>query len=308
MHSSSLLEGVHKKQSLIQDRIRGVVHGSINGVYLFGRPGTAKTFLVRTTLDKLHARFVYVNGHLTAAKLFDLIEQNPTAVIVLDDVSSIFDDRKALQILLAALGTSPDGTRVRPVCYRTRKEDKVVRFSGSIVAISNLQLAGHKSPVLAALRDRAQVLSFALTDEEMEALIYSIAGTSPRGVESIDATRVATFLLGVCRDLQVSPTIRLFVDKALSDFQGWKNDITTSHWNDLVRSSVQELVIAPLQPLRDISRKEQMESERRLVQEICAMFSEREQRVEAWTARTGKSQSAFYRRFREMGGNGSLSA
>ena len=284
MHSSSLLEGVHKKQSLIQDRIRGVVHGSINGVYLFGRPGTAKTFLVRTTLDKLHARFVYVNGHLTAAKLFDLIEQNPTAVIVLDDVSSIFDDRKALQILLAALGTSPDGTRVRPVCYRTRKEDKVVRFSGSIVAISNLQLAGHKSPVLAALRDRAQVLSFALTDEEMEALIYSIAGTSPRGVESIDATRVATFLLGVCRDLQVSPTIRLFVDKALSDFQGWKNDITTSHWNDLVRSSVQELVIAPLQPLRDISRKEQMESERRLVQEICAMFSEREQRVEAWTA------------------------
>ena len=66
------------------------------------------------------------------------------------------------------------------------------------------------------------------------------------------------------------------------------------------------MVIAQQHPLRDISRKEQITGERRLVEEICAMFPGRHERVAAWKARTGKSQAAFYRRFKELKQEGRL--
>jgi len=300
METLSTLKELRSKQSLIKDRIRGVVRGKANGIYLHGRPGVSKTHLVRTTLEALGQRYAYSNGHVTPMGLFDLIVENPHSVIVLDDVSSIFDQPKALQILLAALGTSHDGSRTRAVRYKQAKIDSTVLFDGSIIAISNLQLAGHTSQILGALQDRVHVLAYEPTDEEVEAVIYEIAGTSPRDVESLDALEVARFLLEACREFGVRPSIRLFVDKALPDFCLWKNDNTESHWHDLVRSSVRGVVAVPEQPLRDISRKDQIEAERRMVLDICSQFPVKEQRLDAWKVRTGKGQSAFYRRYREL--------
>ena len=50
MIAFSSIDNLHRKQSLIRDRIRGVVHQQANGVYLHGRAGVSKTYLVRTTL------------------------------------------------------------------------------------------------------------------------------------------------------------------------------------------------------------------------------------------------------------------
>ena len=129
---------------------------------------------------------------------------------------------------------------------------------------------------------------------------WKIAGKSPRGLDSADAVEVASFLLNVCREYGIRPSIRLYVDKALHDFRQWKKGSSELHWHDLVRSSVQGMVLAPEQPLRDITRKEQIESERRVVQAICSQFPERQQRLDAWRVRTGKSPAAFYRRYREL--------
>ena len=300
MESFSVLKELRSKQSLIKDRIRGVVGGEANGIYLHGRAGVSKTHLVRTTLEALGQRYAYSNGHLTPVGLFDLIAENPQSVIVLDDVSTIFTQPKALQILLAALGTPHDGSRTRVVRYKKAGVDETVLFGGGIIAISNLQLAGHTSQVLGALQDRVHVLAYEPTDEEVEAAIYEIAGKSPRGLDSADAVEVASFLLNVCREYGIRPSIRLYVDKALHDFRQWKKGSSELHWHDLVRSSVQGMVLAPEQPLRDITRKEQIESERRVVQAICSQFPERQQRLDAWRVRTGKSPAAFYRRYREL--------
>lgn len=307
MESLSPLKELRNKQSLIRDRVRAIACGEANGIYLHGRPGLSKTYLIRTTLDNLGTRYEYSNGHVTPLGLFELIEKSPNSVIVLDDVSSIFTQPMALQILLAALGTRHDGDRTRTVRYKRANEDRVVYFSGSIIAISNLQLAGHTNQVLDALRDRVHVMSYEPTDEEIEASIHEIAGSSPRGVPAHDAVEVASFLLDACRESGVRPSIRLYVDKALPDFRLWKKGNTESHWNDLVRSSVRQMVIAQEQPLRDISRKEQIDSERRLVQAICSQFPCRKLRVDTWVARTGKSQAAFYRRYRELRNEGQLS-
>ena len=300
MPTISPLENLHRQQSLIKDRIRAVVYREANGVYLHGRPGSSKTYLVRTTLDSLDQRYAYSNGHLTPVGLFDLIEENPQSVIVLDDVSAIFEQPKALQILLAALGTPHDGSRIRTVRYKTAVDDKEVPFEGSIVAISNLQLAGHANAVLEALQDRIHVMAFEPTDEEVEAAIYEIAGTSPREVAVHEAAEVADFLLEQSREMGLRPSVRLFMDKALPDYRLWRAGNTESDWHDLVRSSVRQMVIPQQRGLRDLTRKDQIASERNIVREICATYSSRKDRLKAWKAKTRKGQSAFYRRVKEL--------
>ena len=306
MATLSPLENLHRQQSLIKDRIRAVVHHEANGVYLHGRPGSSKTYLVRTTLDSLDQRYAYSNGHLTPVGLFDLIEENPQSVIVLDDVSAIFEQPKALQILLAALGTPHDGSRIRTVRYKTAKDDKVAYFEGSIIAISNLQLAGHANAVLEALQDRVHVMAFEPTDEEVEAAIYEIAGPSPRDVAVHEAADVADFMLEQCREMGRRPSVRLFMDKALPDYRLWRAGNTESDWHDLVRSSVREMVIPQQHGLRDLTRKDQIASERNIVLNICATYSSRKERVKAWRAKTRKGQSAFYRRVQELEKEGRL--
>lgn len=308
MENLSALSRLHSKHSLIRDRIRAVVRGAANGIYLHGRPGLSKTYLVRTTLEQLGQRHAYQNSHVTPIGLFELIESNPQSVIVLDDVSSIFTQPTALQILLAALGTPHDGSRTRVVRYKRADVDRRVNFEGGIIAISNLQLAGHTNQVLGALRDRVHVLSYEPTDEEVEANLFEIAGTAPRGVSSVDAVMVASFLLDTCRMAGVRPSIRLFMDKSLPDFALWKNGDSESHWHDLVRAGVEEAVIAPQHPLRDISRKEQVEADRRIVQDLCVEFPDKKRRIEVWKARTGKSTAAFYRRYRELRNLSEISA
>ena len=297
---SDPLKELHSQRTLIKDRVRGVVHRLASGVYLFGRPGTSKTHCVRTTLDELSQPYVYCNGHLTPIGLFGLIRDNPQSVIVLDDVTEVLNQATALQILLASLGTPHDGSRIRTVRYRTARGDEVVRFSGGIVVISNLPLASHKSEVLSALQDRVQVIAYEPTDEQMEAFIYEIADSSPRGVPAKDARMVADFLLSACRKTEIRPSVRLFVDKALPDHRQWSEKKSESHWKDLVRSSLQQEAIPHELPLQDVSRKERKETEQRMVLTLYSEFSDASDRVKAWEERTGKRKSAFYRRQYEL--------
>jgi hypothetical protein len=154
--------------------------------------------------------------------------------------------------------------------------------------------------VLDALQDRVHVVGFEPTDEEMEAAIYEIASTSPRGVDSGDAIQVAQVLIDQCRTLGVRPSVRLFVDKALGDFRLWRSGWSESHWHDLINAGVQQSVVPQKHELRDITRTEQIESERCLVRDIVIAHTSREDRLKAWSARTGKGQSSFYRRMEEL--------
>ena len=139
------LQEVEAQFSIIRDRLWGVCKGHSNGFYLFGPPGISKTYTVKTFLEGESIPFEHVQGQLTGPALFDVIEENSDGVIVLDDVPGLFTDTKAVQLLLAALGSPPDGSRVRKVPYRTARGKRVVDFTGSIVAISNLALDEHRT-------------------------------------------------------------------------------------------------------------------------------------------------------------------
>ena len=112
------LADLHSCLSVVRDRVRGVALGHHTGFYLFGRPGTGKTYNIRRTLEQDGVKYYYHHGHLTPMGLFELLEEHPDCIIVLDDVAEILNQRIAVQILLAALGSQPGETGVRIVKYQ----------------------------------------------------------------------------------------------------------------------------------------------------------------------------------------------
>jgi hypothetical protein len=281
-HDQSLKE-VESQFSIMRDRLRSVTTGNSNGMYVFGPPGISKTYTVVNFLNDNSIPFEHVLGHLTGSALFDVLEEKPDGVIVLDDVSNIFrGDDKGVQLLLAALGSPPDGSRIRKVPYRTTRGKRVVEFTGGIVAISNLGIDEHRNDVIAALADRVHVQKFDPTPEQVEALIFKIAMKSPAGVAAEDAVMVARFFVEECRKRATRLTIRLFVDSALPDFRIWKARGTENHWEDLVRATVAKEFVPQRHSGRDVSLSDQTEADRRIVLAICKEFSDPMERVRAW--------------------------
>jgi hypothetical protein len=80
-------------------------------------------FIVQRTLENLAAGYDYHRGHLTPIGLFHVVATNRDRTIVLDDVSSIFNQPIGLPILLAALGSSHDESRARMVHYKTARQN-----------------------------------------------------------------------------------------------------------------------------------------------------------------------------------------
>jgi hypothetical protein len=276
------MKEIEAQFSLIRDRLWGVCQGHTNGFYLFGPPGISKTHTVKNFLTDKSIPFEHVQGQLTGAALFDVIEENPDGVIVLDDVSGIFQDTKAVQLLLAALGSPPDGSRVRKVPYRTARGKRVVNFTGGVVAISNLALDEHRNGVIAALESRVDVQKLDPTPEQVEAMIDKIAMEGPAGVTAEDAVMVADFLVQECRKRGTRLTIRLFVDNALRDFRMWKAGGLENHWTVLVRATVAKQFVPQRHAVRDMSVSKQMEADRRVVLAICREFSDPMEKIRAW--------------------------
>ncbi len=299
--ASSALQSLHRKHSLIRDRLRGVASGRAKGAYLYGPPGTSKTFLVRTTLDSLGPSPVYANGHITTRGLFELIAEHRDSVIALDDVNALFRDKTALQIFLAALGRQSGSSRVTTVRYGKAGDAQEVEFTGGIVAISNQPLGTRENHAVRALGDRVHVMEYSPSEAEIEAQILEIAGTAQLGVSVPDALAVADFLLADCRNAGVRPSVRLYVDKALPDFQQWQAEESESHWHDLVHADVSQTVIVPKHELRDMSRQDQIAAERRIAAHLYATTCCRNERAFEWMKYTGKSESSLYRRLEELG-------
>lgn len=291
---------------VVKDRVRGVVKGAFNGVYLYGRAGTAKTHTVCSTLDTLAVNYAYSNGHLTPIGLFDLISENRDRAIVLDDVSAIFNQPIALQLLMAALGSRHDGSGVRYVRHKTANGDTVVDFTGGIICISNLPLKGHHDEILSALNDRVFVINFEPSDEQIIALLEVLASNGVDGVAPAKCKTVCRFLINECKARDIRPTVRLFVDKAIKDFQLHGMGACETHWKDLIVSNLEQQLIELQHPTNDLSRIEQTEAECRIALDVFLTFETREERVEHWNQRTGKSQAALYRRFAKLKKEGRL--
>ena len=298
------LAELQSQLSVVRDRVRGVALGHYTGFYLFGRPGTGKTYTVRRTLEKYGVKIYYHHGHLTPMGLFEVLEEHPDCIIVLDDVAEILSQRKALQILLAALGNQPGDDGIREVKYQRQGRDVTVRFTGRIILISNLEL--HSAPLLDALKSRIHYMQYDPSDEQIVAVMRDIASQGwPAGspkITSAEGMEVANFLIEESQKRGYRLDLRLLVDKAFPDYIQYRNRQAETHWKDLVRATLDERLIS-LQHTQAAPKTRQAtkEAEYEIIRKLVAEHHGRRDRIDAWMKLTGKTERAYYRRAAEIG-------
>lgn len=301
-----LLAELHRRQSIVRDYVRGVARQYATGLYLFGRPGTAKTHTVRAVLEQeIREIFTYQRGHLTPMGLFELIASHADEVIVLDDLGAVLKSDVALQILLSALDHPTSRDRSRVVKYRRQgREDRAV-FRGGIVCISNREL--HDDELLGAFKSRVHTLNYDPTDAQLGALMLDIAdrgwpaGSVNREITPETARTIAEYLIGEMLRFSCPFDLRLLVNKAFPDYQQWKDGEAESNWRDLITASIEEHLVAVRHSDESpVSREARKSEERSILEEIIRDHPSRDERVRAWVMRTGKSERAFYRRLAEM--------
>jgi hypothetical protein len=97
------LETLESKLQIVRDRTRSVARGYGNGLYLWGEGGISKSYSVLSELECLKADYVLNNSRLTGRGLFDLLQDFPDQVQVLEEAEPIFDDRNACGVIRSAL-------------------------------------------------------------------------------------------------------------------------------------------------------------------------------------------------------------
>jgi hypothetical protein len=303
-HQQALRQNLRRRQGVLRDYVRGVARHYATGLYLFGRPGTAKTHTVRDVLEReIREIFTYRRGHLTPMGLFDLLADHPDEVIVLDDLASIFRSEVALQILLSALEPPKGRDRDRVVIYKRQGHEERISFRGGIICISNRVL--HNDELLGAFKSRVNVLNYNPSDAHLGALMLGLAEMGwpdERPTASAGECReVARFVIAELLRRGCRFDLRLFLDKALPNYQQVKDGEAESDWRDLVAASIEEhLAELRHDPETAESRAARKEEEHRVLLEIVRDYATREERVGEWTRRTGKSERAFYRRLAEI--------
>ena len=121
-------------------------------------------------------------------------------------------------------------------------------FRGGIICISNREL--HDDELLGAFKSRVHTLNYDPTDAQLGALMLDLAdrgwpAARPAGDPPAECPGPSpTSSSARCCGWAAAFDLRLFVNKALPDYQQWKDDETESDWRDLVTASIEEHLVA----------------------------------------------------------------
>jgi hypothetical protein len=296
------LEELDKKLLVARDRIRLVARGLTAGFYWHGRPGTGKTHTAVATLDEMGAKYHYHRGGITQGGLLEVMEEHADDVIVLDDVSAIFDDKKAVQYLLAALGRQQG--RTLKMGYSRQGKHVSFEFQGGIICISNLPVT--PKGMLAAFKSRVHTLQHSPSDLMLIAMCrHRICKKGWRTLGVDEVNEVIDWVQDESKRLRVPVDLRVILEKALPDFRAWRDKQTEANWKDLVTTTLEEevsgLAYTPPGGLLRGVRQSTKEQEWEIVRGILKEYTERRDWIWAWKQRTNnKSERAFDRRRAEV--------
>jgi hypothetical protein len=300
---ASLLAELTCQQAVMQDFVRSVALQYALGGYFWGPPRMGKTRIIREVLEtEIREPYVYKRGNLAPMGLFDLLDQHPDEVIVLDDLLTIYRSEVGLQLLLAALERPAERDRSRVIEYQRQGMKRRISFRGGIVCIANREL--QDGDMLGAFKSRAHVFNYDPPDAQLGALLLDIAqrggGESMPGIKPEESLEVAKHVIGEMLRLGCRFDLRLYCDKALPLYQLWKDDEAESDWKVLVTAAIEQHITMAQHQNERPSRASRKEQEHAILREILQQYSTREERVRAWSERTGKSQRAYHRRLAEL--------
>ena len=285
-----LVADLDRKFQVIRDRVASVVGGYHTACYLVGRPGTSKTYTVKEELEALGIPWIYQNARMTPMGLFEVLEEHPEHIVVLDDIATVFSQPMALQILMAALDGDPQ--KPRTVTYRSKDRDERFQFSGGIIAISNVPL--RNDPLARALGSRIVQLEHEPTDEEIAALMRKLAINGFGDMDALECLEVVEFVIEETRLYDQRLDLR-HLNKAWQDFRQHRDGKAKTNWQDLVRTSLRKLMADPV--ILPISKREEVHLDRQRVREAMEKFPGDPKRQMEFS---GLKKSSFYSHRREL--------
>jgi hypothetical protein len=277
---------------LIRDRTRSVADRYQVGAYIVGRPGSSKTYTVLETLEALGTPWTFRNSRMSAMGLWCLLQEHPEHTVVLDDISTIFDQKGSLQIVMAALGGSPG--KPRTVTYVTKDERKEFEFSGGLIAISNVPLS--RDPLADAVASRMVLLEHEPSDEMLAAFMRDRAAHGHEDMMPEECLAVVEFVIAETRACDYRLDLR-YMKKAWQDYRMDKHGLALRPWKDLVRSSLKRVIT----PEATVGRSDRKAWEQQIALDLFLKYpDDKGLRDEAWFRLTGKAPDSLYRRKREL--------
>lgn len=147
---------------------QGFASGSLTFVIIEGRGGIGKSFTVEAATE--HANPITIKGRLTAYSLYETIRSNPDALIILDDVDAILQDKHCVALLKQLCELHHEKT----ITYYTKHTDENTFISNNSVLML-LNDVKTKNKDLAALFGRAHKFEFKPSREEIIAAMRSYA-------------------------------------------------------------------------------------------------------------------------------------
>jgi hypothetical protein len=282
------LEALDGQSQMVRDRVRGVAEGWSTGFYLYGEGGIGKSYTVLDELETLGVDYRLTNTRLTPKGLFELLEDYPDKVHVLEDVENLCQNTTAASVLRSALWSNH---AERVITWRVAGEKREVHFTGALVFTMNRAL--DDLPEMRAVKTRIPYLHYQPTNDMIAALMKRIAlggYRHERGeLTPEDCLEVYHHVLAKCNEAGRNYDLRMLVNGFLDRLQHEAGH-SENDWRDLVESRMKERVVVT------VTRRGRIEEERRVAREIDAMPIGGAQKLKLWTERTGKTKSAYYRR------------
>ncbi len=286
------LARLHPKLELVRDRVRGVASYLHTGFYLWGKGGTSKSYTVLEELQAQKADSVLHNSRMTGRGLVDVLEDLPESIHVLEDVETLFDDKRAWGVLRSALHSqSKERPMRRTITWGAHRTGIRFSFTGGIIIIANRP--PDDIPEIKALKTRIATLELQASFAEVAALMRSVAvkGFS-FGMDFLtpaECLTVANHIIERCRDLDRDLDMRVYVN-GVKDFLQHKTGHSKTCWQDLIETRLSETTT-----LRE-TRADRVTRERDIALELEGLAPK--ERLAEWKRRTGKSERAFWRRLK----------
>ena len=110
-----------------------------HSLLLHSKTGLGKTYSTIKYLKELNVEFEYTNGVVTAVALYKMLYDNNDKIIIIDDVETIFQDDRIVNLLKAALW-EVDGER--KVTYKSSSKTlegypESFTYTGKIIILAN---------------------------------------------------------------------------------------------------------------------------------------------------------------------------
>ncbi len=176
---SQIIERIKQRFEILDDMTQMSIDGIVRGMVVTGPPGVGKSFGVEQVLDKNNLfdkladrklKFGIEKGAASAIGLFKLLYNysDKGCVLVLDDCDTVLYDETSLNLLKAALDSSPKRTlswNTDSNLLRREGIPEKFEFKGSVIFITNLKFDNVRGKIkdhLDAIMSRCHYLDLTL--------------------------------------------------------------------------------------------------------------------------------------------------